>query len=447
DRLGIKPLYYHHSARQFCFASTPDAIRELLPDTTLDPVARDLFLALGYIPAPHSIWREIRKLSPGTWLEFDQGVCNTHSYWEVPLPERSSGARQPDLDLIEQILSESIRMHLVADRELGVFLSSGIDSSLIAALATREFPQLKTFTIRFEEPEFDESETATAIARALNTEHHTLTCSTDAAKAMIQQLPEVFTEPFADPSALPTMLLCREARNHIVVALGGDGGDELALGYRHYAKYRRLAPLLNLLSPLAAPLPRDQSSYHPSLLYKIPYLLGVKDKALRTQIISAIGLLPYFSRLYGREFPFDQTPWSRDKRLHELPGELPLAMGELIQYLPDDLLVKTDRASMFFGLELRVPLLDHKVLEHCLGLPLNWRREKRILRTLLGRYLPSELSGGRKQGFSPPIATWLRTIFARDLRMLAESKDFCELTQIRTDRLAQLVREHCDGAC
>src|SRR3954469_14917746 len=443
DRFGIKPLYWSAAGGVLSFASELKALRHVPGvSTELDPDALEAYLAFNAIPAPLSIFRDVRKLAPGHLLEWRPGSEPVTRRWCRVAPARADELRGDDEKMLAHELRErlrgSVRAHLVADVPVGVFLSGGVDSGALTALAAEETPgRVATFSIGFEEQSFDELENARLVAQRYDTDHHELVLKPDAV-ALLPEIVDAFDEPFADSSALPTYLVSRLASEHVKVALSGEGGDELFGGYYTYVAdllAPRLAPVARLTRPLVERIP--SGSGRVSLDYKarrfvraahLPPLErhhGWKEilaPDLREQLLDGKLAHPPADPL---------TSWR--EHWAESEGAEPLARLQDLDlgvYLPTDLLVKTDRASMAHSLEARVPFLDPAVAELALPLPtkLKVRRlqKKRLLRKAVEPLLPREVVHGAKRGFSIPAAAWLRgelEPFAREILRGAELVD------------------------
>jgi asparagine synthase (glutamine-hydrolysing) len=430
DPFGIKPLYYQDNADGVAFASELRA----LPRGEIDLDALEAFLAFNSIPGPYSIFREVKKLPPGHLLVWEDGEARV-SRFARPAPVPASEVRREDEDeLAEELrarLRDSVRAHLIADVPVGVLLSGGVDSSALVALAAQESSEpVHTFSIGFEERSFDELDDARAVAQLYGTRHEELVLRPDAA-LLLPALADAFDEPFADSSALPTYLVSQLAARHVKVALSGEGGDELFGGYYTYAA-DLLALRVGRLAPLARPLVErlPSSSRRTSFEYKAK------------RFVRAAGLPPLERHHAWKEiFSPDaraellgSDPLSGSRldpvdllrtRFAETEGAEPLARlqdVDLGTYLVDDLLVKTDRASMAHSLEARVPYLDPLVAGLAQALPTQLKvsglRKKRLLRKAAAPLLPRRIVYGRKRGFSIPAAAWLRgelEPFARDV--------------------------------
>jgi asparagine synthase (glutamine-hydrolysing) len=426
DPFGIKPLYYRDGAEGLAFASELRA----LPRGEIDLDALEAFLAFNSIPGPYSIFRDVKKLLPGHLLVWEDGEGRV-SRFARPAPVPASEVRREDEDeLAEELrarLRDSVRAHLIADVPVGVLLSGGVDSSTLAALAAQESSEpVHSFSIGFEERSFDELDDARAVAQLYGTRHEELVLRPDAA-LLLPALADAFDEPFADSSALPTYLVSELAARHVKVALSGEGGDELYGGYYTYAA-DLLAQRAGRLAPFARPLVErlPSSSRRASFDYKAKRFVRAADlpPLERHHAWKEIFSPEARIELLGRPSSFDPVDLLR-ARYGETEGAELLARlqdVDLGTYLVDDLLVKTDRASMAHSLEARVPYLDPLVAGLAQALPTRLKvsglRKKRLLRKAAAPLLPRRIVYGRKRGFSIPATAWLRgelEPFARDV--------------------------------
>src|SRR5690242_15028976 len=422
DRFGIKPLYYRHVGGELSFASELKAMLEQPGfSREIDPKAVSAYLAFNSIPAPLTIFAEARKLLPGHLLAWEGGEVEIRRYAR-PGPPLADEVRRGSVGELaaelREVLDDSIRAHLVADVPVGVLLSGGVDSGGIAALASRHAGEpLRTFSIGFEEEGFNELSRARLVAERYATDHHELILRPDAVE-LLPKLVEAFDEPFGDSSALPTYIVSELAAGQVKTALSGEGGDELFGGYYTYVA-DLLASRVGRLAPLARPL----AEALPSRSDRV----GFDYKAKRFARAAA---LPPLERHHGWKEIFSAedraglaggaaSGWDPldlyRERYAETEGAEPLARRQDIDlgiYMVDDLLVKTDRLSMAHSLELRVPFLDQRVSEFAFSLPRKMKvrglQKKRLLRRALAPLLPGEIVHGRKQGFSIPLAAWLR---------------------------------------
>jgi len=427
DHVGIKPLFYHLDDSKLLFASEPKAIledesveRELDPDALID------YLVCKYVPAPGTIFKSIRKLPAGHWLLLRDGKLRIERFWDLPLAEPRAWKSEEDCARqLEELIRSSIKSQLMSDVPLGAFLSGGIDSSIVvgimAGLVNRP---VKTFTIGFQEEEFSEAPFARKVAERYHTEHHELIVepeSVDLFPRIVQQ----FDEPFADASAIPTYYVSRLARQHVTVALSGDGGDEAFGGYVRYQWALRYGLFDFLPQSVRSPIFRAVAAMLPEgrfrrasrrfAMHRIPryaQLAGHLDGP------SLQGLLAGDLRAAAMRRQEFATTCDVARRAQNVDYLTQLQYIDVNTYLPDDILVKTDRMSMLNSLEVRVPLLDHRVLEFATSIPPDWRLAKRIFKRAAGHLLPPELLHRPKMGFGVPLRYWFRGNwgdYARDL--------------------------------
>ena len=435
DRMGEKPLYYGVVGGSLLFGSELRALRAhpaAGSALTVDRDALSSYLRLNYVAAPHSIYQQVRKLPAGTMVSIraDGGsvLPEPRSYWplgEVVTRARSGGSGTPTekeaIDRLDALLRDAVRLRMHADVPLGAFLSGGIDSSTVVALmqAQSDLP-VRTFTVGFDDPRLDESSHARAVARHLGTDHTEIRLSPDAALDLVPRLHDVYDEPFADPSQLPTMAIAGVARRHVTVCLSGDGGDEVFGGYNRYTQGERAwGALRKVPAPVRAAAARAVLATPPALLNRFVAPAKAQKLAALLQVRSAGGV--YASLVSSWEEPdslvvggHEPVAWSPDGGAPPVLDGLAERMMflDFLSTLPDEMLAKVDRASMAVGLETRVPLLDPRVVELAWGLPINMRIRqgagKWLLRQVLYRYVPRELVERPKIGFDPPIGEWLR---------------------------------------
>src|SRR3954453_9642053 len=437
-RFGLKPLHWARLPAGLAFGSE---LKCLLPapgfSREIDPDAVEAFLAFNSIPAPLTIYKSARKLPPGHYLVWQEGSDDvTIERYARELPSTTPRAAQPGEVL--EALRDSVRAHLVSDVPVGVLLSGGVDSSALAALAATESGErIHTFSIGFKEQGFDETSRARLIAERYGTEHHELIVRPNAVE-LLPKLAETFDEPFADSSALPTWLVSELAPSNVKVAMSGEGGDELFGGYYTYVA-DLLAPRVGRLAAMARPLiERLPSSSKRAASFDY-----------QAKRFARAATLPPLERHHGWKEIFDAETRAALQPGSDRGGSDPLDVYrshfdetagapelarlqevDLNVYLPSDLLVKTDRASMAHSLEARVPFLDTAVTEVAMRLPTTQKvrgfDKKRLLRKALEPLLPKEITHGRKQGFSIPAAAWLRGgvgPFARELLAPARMHD------------------------
>ena len=464
DRFGIKPLFYRLEDGVLSFASELKALlcqpgfqREV------DLEALDAFLAFNSIPAPLTIFRQARKLPPGHLLLWEasgeEATVSVERYARPTPAPAGQTRRESEAELAEELrarLRDSVRAHLVADVPVGVLLSGGIDSSVLAALAAAEGNgRLKTFTIGFEEGSFDERDQARLIAERYGTDHHELVLRPDAAE-LLPLLAECFDEPFGDSSAIPTYLVSKLAREHVKVALSGEGGDELFGGYYTYVAdllAARVGGLARAVRPVVERLP--SSSARVSFDYMAKRFVGgahlppLERHHAWKEIFSSDARAELLAE--DRRKGFDPVDLYR-ARYAETEGAEPLARLQDVDlglYLVDDLLVKTDRASMAHSLEARVPFCDQVVAELALALPDRLKvrgfEKKRLLRQAAAPLVPVEILRAKKRGFSIPMAAWLRGGLEPVARQVLSPEAMRRQGYFRPDAVTRLLDTHVAG--
>lgn len=426
DRIGVKPLFYYEDDEKLIFASELKTILSY-PDInkSLDFESMNIFLYHGYIPAPMSIFKQVKKVIPGTYIRYAKKEVSEHWYWDlkekfITNSQRRISDEPTALKKLDELVNDSVRYRMVADVPVGAFLSGGYDSSLVAAVMQKNSAlPVKTFTIGFKENEYNEAHFAREIADHLKTEHYEKYLHVDDALHLIEQIPLFFDEPFADNSQLPTMLVSKVAKDKVVVVLSGDGGDELFCGYTRYDesieywKYHQfLKPLsyANRYFPLEKWLGKIDLKYN-KLLY-MDSLAGIVN---HRYILSK-----YYLDGLVKNHPFTiNSRYTHMLSLSNHPQEA-FMLQDMLTYLPDDIMVKVDRATMSVSLEGREPLLDHRLFEYSFQLSheLKYRNgeKKYLLKKLAHQYIPERLLNRPKKGFSLPIHQWLK----KDLRYLIE---------------------------
>jgi asparagine synthase (glutamine-hydrolysing) len=496
DRLGEKPLYYGWAGGSLVFGSELKALRAH-PDLpgTIDRGALALYLRYTFIPAPHTIYRGVHKLLPGTMVTFTTSTAPgdlppPRPYWRLSeVAAAHAGAstngsrarvrdRRAAVDALHDLLLDAAALRMTADVPVGAFLSGGVDSSTVVALmqATRPDATVRTFTVAMPDIAFDESAAAGAVAHHLGTEHTTVELTAPEAMAVIPELPRVYDEPFADPSQIPSMLVARSAREHMTVALTGDGGDESFAGYNRYvlgsAAWRCLRRLpgpvrRRLRNGLLAVSPRRIDALMRRIEPVTPPRLRLSNPGDKVQKLT---------RLLDAASAGSGTGHSGDVLYEALVSEWPdpgaLALGaaepstfaatgdgvvglgvvehmmllDQLGVLPDGMLTKVDRASMAASLECRLPLLDHRVVEFAWSLPIEWQlhdgRGKQLLRSVLDRYVPRELIDRPKMGFDPPIGEWLRGPLRDWAEALLDTRRLTNEGWLDPDPIRQRWREH-----
>jgi asparagine synthase (glutamine-hydrolysing) len=427
DRLGKKPLFYFNDGRVLLFASEPKSIMQdpdfhVVPDRS----AIHHYLTYGYVPAPWGAFKGLRKLPPGHYMEVQRGRLRVEEYWRLHYTPKSAAGEHELAEELFALLDEAVRLRLVSDVPVGALLSGGLDSSAVVALMRLHVTgRLQTFSIGFEQPEYDELRHARSVAERFETDHHELVVTPNAAE-VLPALVWHYNEPFADSSALPSFAVCALARRFVTVALNGDGGDEAFLGYDRYLGTR----LASWIDRIPGPARRGAAAALETLPGGTP-----KARAYRLKRFGQALMLPPVDRyarwieffdperkteLYSAEFRAEVASDDSLKILRDAYARSDArdfleatAHADVQLYLPDDLLVKMDIASMAYSLELRSPLLDYRVMEFAARLPVNLKLRgtvrKYLLRRLMKNRLPPDVTRRRKMGFGVPIDTWFRT--------------------------------------
>lgn len=455
DRLGIKPLYTTRHNGVLYFASELKALLRV-PGVSrrLDHHALRSYLTLEYVPGPNSIFSGIRRLPPGHRLRVSQGELEVRRWWEFPLLSPGQGELEEWVERLRELLTDAVRLRLVADVPVGVFLSGGLDSSTLTSLMAAQHDEpVHTFSVGFTERSFDESSYSGLVAKALGTVHHHQVLDSKSALEALEPLALAMDEPLADPALIPTYLLSRFAREKVTVALSGEGADELLGGYPTYFAHQLAEPLNSLpkfIWPILTRLVRliPTSREYLSLDFKLK------------KFVSGLGL-PLADRHLTWMGAF---PWKGDSGVLSAPlshclelASLNLSTGiveraqslDFQTYLADGLLVKLDRASMMVSLEGRVPYLDYRLVEAMASLPTCWKLKgldaKRVLKRVEGERLPPEITRRGKKGFGLPIADWLRGPLRPWLEEYLSPNRLREQGLFAVDSVGRMVEQHLEG--
>ena len=429
DRVGVKPLYYSNTSEYFLFGSELKALNAHPRfSKEIDSRSMGSYFQYGYIPAPYSIFKNTYKVNPGEIITYDckNGELSKRRYWEA-----SDYYSKPKCQLsyheakqkLKTLLTESFEYRMVSDVPVGVFLSGGYDSSAVTALLQKDRTEkLKTFTIGFEEGNNEINE-AKQTAKYLGTDHHEMVCTTKEAQELITQIPYYYDEPFGDSSAIPTMLVSKFAKKYVTVALSADGGDEVFGGYGSYqnlyTKLKRLNAIPSMLKQPVSALLNSTEKWIPKNNYRLKHQVkGVSESLNGNEIKEAYTLFKWASR---RPISMLQKLFNTEYLEHQLETVDFSNMNDPIEtamlydyqmYLPDDILVKVDRAGMSVSLEGRDPLLDHKIFEFAASLPRQYKFSpgsgKVILKDIVHEVIPKELMDRPKSGFSIPMSSWLK---------------------------------------
>lgn len=468
DRVGVKPLHYAKHKGGIYFFSELKAVHAI-PDFKLEidhSVIPD-YLRKGYVSGNQCIFKGVKKVKPGSAIIFDKSMnCSSEVYWNTSTETFGTyeGNYEQAKEEVKNALIKSVDYRLVSDVPVGVFLSGGIDSSLVTAIAASELNiNLKTFTIAFDNPKYNEALLARKIALTFKTEHYEFKCNESTLLDLFDELAFVYDEPFGDASALPTLFLSSKTREHVKVSLGGDGGDEVFGGYVKY-KFAKAFNTNPLFYKTFGRMMRNLGVENSSKISEI--LLSGRYKNIGTKVRKFINasssndVFNFFDS--GSDFiddnqlsqcflnpsslshpSLDNKEFSNDYLLNEL-GVL-----DVNYYLTDDLLVKVDRASMRYGLEAREPLLDHNLISLGLSLPDKWKlaqgETKSILRDILGNYLPKSITQAPKAGFSVPVAAWLLNDLAHEIDKLKSDSHFFQIFSFNQSYLVSLINSFYEG--
>ncbi|MCA3025100.1 MAG: asparagine synthase (glutamine-hydrolyzing) [Rhodocyclaceae bacterium] len=486
DRMGEKPLYYGYVGNQFAFASELKALKVL--DgwiNEIDRVALIAFFRYSYIPSPLSIFKGIAKLMPGHYLKISQAdvhvrrTPDSRVYWKlddaiaIGRVHPFVGSEKEATDALEKLLLTTVGKQMVSDVPIGAFLSGGVDSStIVSMMQAQSASPIQTFTIGFNESDFNEAEHAKAVAQHLNTEHHELYVTPKQTIDVVPFLPTLFDEPFADSSQIPTYLVAHLARSKVTVSLSGDGGDELFCGYNRYTwMYKIWGAMSPFPSPVRCLAGRVASAIPPTVVAKtygwikplLPQalqftnpadkwaktadLIGVQDSAALYKRVVSSWQAPESLVLGGKE-PLSIFELS-EPQSHQLNLGEQMMRFDALTYLPDDILVKVDRASMGVSLESRVPLLDRQVVEFAWHLPMSMKLKggvsKWILREVLYRHVPRELIERPKMGFGVPIDSWLRGELRPWAEALIDERLMAQQGYLNVAMVQKAWHEHLSG--
>jgi asparagine synthase (glutamine-hydrolysing) len=482
DRLGQKPLVYHRDPDRIVFASELKAIlaaRDPAIPRTIDPRSIDLYLTYGYIPSPDTIFRETRKLPPASYAVWHEGSLTVKRYWEPDWNREVRRTIEVEADELRATLDDSVREQMIADVPLGAFLSGGVDSTIVVGLMKKHSNHpIETFSIGFDEPAFDELDYARLAAYTFRTDHHQFIVKPRAWETTTE-LARQFDEPFADSSALPTWHVARETRRYVTVALTGDAGDELFGGYDRY-RALALAGLIDR-SPesirrfLAGPLARalrvsvkaktklrsirrwlEALADRPADRYLRWIALG--DESTRMSLYTD----EWIDRLVGENRgpgsiesngavdpkTYLYNAWNLADRRDDLSRAM---IADIVTYLPGDLLVKVDLASMAHGLECRSPFLDHRIVEQAIAIESSRKlgiargRSKLVLKRACGDLLPKAIRNRRKMGFGVPIDRWFRTELKDELKEILLDPAATAWGVFRREAIERMIDEHVNN--
>ncbi|WP_242131024.1 asparagine synthase (glutamine-hydrolyzing) [Aestuariivivens marinum] len=445
DRLGVKPFYYYWKEGQFEICSQ---MRPLISKTSqINEEAVQIYLDCRYVPSPYSIIKDIHKLKPGHWLEIDleKGSYKTESYWDLQRVKTRKVSYAKAKEELHDLLRDAVKIRLQSDVPIGSFLSGGIDSALVTSIANEvSETKINTFCIGFENPKYDESKIAKQFSEIIDTNHTETICKATDVLALIPKLIEVYDEPFADSSALPSLLLNSVTKQHVTVALSGDGGDESFLGYNHFAWLKKVRIFYKV----------------PLVLRKIigktflTRLIHKKGESIRTisNIKSIKGFIPYIFIGFETLLKKRDISWLKHfSSFKHLSNNMMQQAADLNikLWLENDSNVKVDRASMAYSVEVRSPFLDYRIVEFARTLPVSYRLHKkvrkRLLRDILKEYIPENVFNQPKSGFSIPLGDWIRGELKEEFRNVLNDEFLDELPSFDKEKFKNQFNQHLEG--
>ena len=445
DRLGVKPFYYYHNGKNFEFASQISSIQLHNDNLSISKKAIDAYLTWGTIPDPLSIFNEVQKLRPGNSFVFNlnSGHLNIKTYWDIDYKGENKfmGSYTEAQSQLKNTLSDAVKIRMFADVPVGVFLSGGIDSSLIAALATQtSTAKVKTFSVKFNDKGFDESMYAQQVADHLKTDHNVIECNYNEGIDLIKNFHHYYDEPFADPSAIPSMLLAKHTKKQVTVALSGDAGDESFIGYQRYDWINKGDKFMKI--PYQARLIMSKLvSLYPNYRFKIISEF-MKYKSIDLAYLdSKTGE----SQMNNKEVDELKYLMHTDKNLLER-----VSAFDIKTYLNWDINTKVDRATMAYSLEARAPLMDYRIVELAQSLPTNFKfingNQKRILKDLLYQYVPKHIFDRPKAGFTVPFKVWFREDLKDYVLSELNHEGLTQIPFINVNKVKGQIKQHMDGS-
>ncbi|TBN06521.1 asparagine synthase (glutamine-hydrolyzing) [Hyunsoonleella flava] len=451
DRLGQKPFYYFHDEKRFEFASQVSSIQLYHKELSVSSKAIHKYLSWDYVPDTDSIFNEVKKLKAGHYFTFNlkSGSFVSNQYWDIDYKNvnKFQGSYNQAIEELEELATKAVKRRLFADVPVGVFLSGGIDSSLIAALATKTTNEkINTFSVKFNEKGFDESIYAKQVADHIKTNHHVIECNYNEGIDLIENFSHYYDEPFADPSAIPSMLLSKYTKQHVTVALSGDGGDESFIGYHRYNWVKYINNIYKA--------PKALRLFGATFLNSLPYYKFkmiadvIKNKSASDAYLSI--LYHPDSNLYENSFDdnyaFDELKYlfHNNKNIYERVSDF-----DIKTYLNMDINTKVDRATMAYSLEARAPLMDYTIVDFARSLPTNFKfqknNQKRILKDVLYKHVPKEIFDRPKAGFTMPFKEWFKNDLKEFILDELNEKSLKLIPGINAGEVTKTINNHMDG--
>jgi len=445
DRLGVKPLYYswENGNLEICSQLKPIANNKELFEPALA-----MYFETRYVPSPYSIYKNVFKLPPGNYAVFDlnEKTLTINEYWNLKPVNIDNISYEDAKEKLSHLLHDAVKIRLQSDVPIGSFLSGGIDSALVSAIAAQHTNEkLKTFTIGFENPDYNESHIAEQYAEIIGSEHITTICSTKDILEMVSKVPEIYDEPFADESALPSLLLNKVTKKHVTVALSGDGGDESFMGYNHFNRLQSYFPIYNFplwfrkllaSSPIPKIVGKNSTAAINSLVTADANEL-IRDTFLGADTIALNANREWFDAQYCDYKNWAKAPLQRAADLN------------IKLWLENDSNVKVDRASMAYSVEVRSPFLDYRIIEFARNLPMNYRYRdgvgKIIVRDLLEQYIPKKIFNQPKRGFAVPLGDWIKHELKEDFVSELDDDFLNSVPYLDTKKFKNQLKSHLDG--
>ncbi len=448
DRLGKKPFYYYKKDKLFEFASQLKQL-SFQKDLEIDKQSEKLYFRYGYVPEPYTIFEDVYKLEAGYCFSYDliNNKFDKKQYWDISIVDEHFTSSYKDIKKdLKDLIIDSVKKRLNSDVPVGVFLSGGVDSSLVSSIVAKELGQkIDTFSIKFSDTEFDESNIAKDIAAILGTKHHTLECKPEDMIGLIENLNEYYDEPYNDSSSLAMMILSRETKKYVTVALSGDGGDELFWGYNNYfrmAKARKLYKLPSFMRSIGSFVLSKLSNYR---LKKIAE--GLKINNLNELFLYSNRLFD-FEKLFNQKNILCQDEYNKylysQKDFFERISDY-----DIKTYMNGDIFTKVDRATMAYSLEARTPLVDYRVVEFSQRIPFMYKYKngsgKNILKDILYDYLPKEIFNRPKSGFTVPLKNWFRNELRDYVYETLSDKNLKKIDEININYVKRMIENHMNG--
>lgn len=457
DRMGIKPVYYHFDGANFVFASEIKALTKLSIDKTLDLNALKDYLFLEYVPGEQTIFKSIRKISAGFFLKVSVNGLEKKQYYDIAekYTEQHFGSEEQYKEGFLNQLKKSVKYQSISDVPIGAFLSGGTDSSLICSVFQEQNTNpVNTFTIGFDVKEFDETEYAGKVAEILKTNHSLTHIGEKEALSFVEKISESYDQPFAVPSTIPSYIVCREARKRVTVALSGDGGDELFMGYGYYNWHKRIHNISRaggyagrkLVSVLLAQLNNREKRVSRILDYRNYEKIWLHAWSQEQYMFSEAEI----SKLTGVKYSHStlSSEWEKINSMNIHPFER-ISLFDIKNYLADNLLYKMDIASMASSLEVRVPYLDHNLVEYAINIPLKYKisngEQKYLMKQALEKYLPKDLVYRKKWGFPAPVGNWLQSDLSFMIEKYLNEKKLKQHGLFETKFVNDLVKKFRSG--